>query len=60
MTTETEIIEPPEPPVATPASIAAELAYLGRILRTDETPPRGWKLSEDAERALSLALRTGV
>ena len=53
-----ETANTPEPPVATPALIAAELAYLGRIVRTDETPPPGWNLSAAAERALSLALRT--
>ena len=51
--------ETPEATVATPASIARELAYAARILRTGENPPAGWKLSDDAERALSLAVRAG-
>ena len=58
MTTIESDTNAPDTSVPTPASIAAELAYLGRIVRTDEAPPAGWKLSGAAERALSLALRT--
>lgn len=57
MTTETTEPET-ETPVPTPASIAAELAYAGRVLATGGSTPPGWKLSEAAEKTLAYALRS--